>query len=290
MDDMDRLYYICSGICYKILQHISRKNERYERDLLTAVPNQDDVGLRHICFGGYETEIIKFIAERYSKEFAGGTFVDVGAHIGSHTTRLARYFEKVYSFEPNPDTFDLLTLNTSRLNNVLCIREALSNKNDYRQFKSERFNTGKSRITDNIQASNSIVQTKTLDQHHKLLKNISFIKIDVEGHENEVIAGGVEIIKKQKPMLMIEILSDEIHQGTSATLETLSDLGYATFYSLETRSAFDQFFLPTRTPESIKLVFHLVRTLIFGTPKIQCVPLQINDLVKRDYEAILCRC
>lgn len=287
---MERVYYIFSGICYKILQHISRKNERYENVLLTAVPNQDDVGLRHMCFGGYETEIIKFIVERYSKEFEGGTFVDVGAHIGSHTTRLAKYFEKVYSFEPNPDTFDLLALNTSKFENVFCIREALSNKNDYQKFKSERFNSGKSRITENTHESNSIVQTKTLDQHHKLLKNIRFIKIDVEGHENEVIAGAVDLIKKHKPMLMIEILSDEIHQGTSTALETLSGLGYAAFYSLETRSAFEQFFLPAHAPEAIKLVFHLVQTAVFGTPKIRCVPLQIKELVKKDYEAILCRC
>ena len=287
---MTRLHYILSGICYKTIQNISHRNETYEGGSLIAVPNQDDVGLRHVCFGGYETEIIKFIVERFSEEFAGGTFVDVGAHIGSHTTRLAKYFEKVYSFEPNPDTFNLLTLNTSRFKNVHCIKEALSNKSDYRQFKRERFNSGKSRITDDIQASNSIVEAKTLDQHHRILNNISFIKIDVEGHENEVIAGGVKLIKKQKPMLMIEILSDEIHQGRSTAQKTLSGLGYATFFSLETKSAFERLFLPTRTPKPIKLAFHLFETLVFGTPKVRCVPLQINKLVKRNYEAILCRC
>ena len=36
-------------------------------------------------------------------------------------------------------------------------------------------------------------------------KNIGFIKIDVEGHELEVINGARKLIKENKPILLIEI-------------------------------------------------------------------------------------
>ena len=48
------------------------------------------------------------------------------------------------------------------------------------------------------------VETKKLDDFN-FLNKISFIKIDVEGHETEVIKGSLNIINKHKPILLVEI-------------------------------------------------------------------------------------
>ena len=48
------------------------------------------------------------------------------------------------------------------------------------------------------------VVTKKLDNFN-FTNKISFIKIDVEGHEIEVIEGGKLMIKKNKPVLLVEI-------------------------------------------------------------------------------------
>jgi FkbM family methyltransferase len=49
------------------------------------------------------------------------------------------------------------------------------------------------------------VTTKTLDSLN--LTNVTMIKIDVEGHENAVLNGGVETIKRNSPVIFIENLS-----------------------------------------------------------------------------------
>ena len=47
----------------------------------------------------------------------------------------------------------------------------------------------------------------------KIKNDIGFIKIDVEGHEKNVIQGGLDTIKKNKPVLLIEI--EEKHTKAS---------------------------------------------------------------------------
>jgi uridine kinase len=44
-----------------------------------------------------------------------------------------------------------------------------------------------------------------LDDYYKDIKNIDFIKIDVEGYEALVIEGAFELIKKFKPYLYVEV-------------------------------------------------------------------------------------
>ena len=61
------------------------------------------------------------------------------------------------------------------------------------------------------------VSKSTLDSlcTHK----ISFVKIDVEGHEMEVLAGGQKLIAEQKPVLMVE--AEERH--STGTLEKIKN-------------------------------------------------------------------
>ena len=61
-------------------------------------------------------------------------------------------------------------------------------------------------------------------------KEIGFIKIDVEGHEKNVINGAVEIIRRNKPSLLVEI--EERHSKTSVeeTLNFINKLGYKSYF------------------------------------------------------------
>ena len=74
-----------------------------------------------------------------------------------------------------------------------------------------------------IKSSNKwahIVQTQRLDDVMKEKKNISLIKIDVEGEEYEVLQGALEIIKQNQPHIFIE--TDKLEVITAY----LSFLGY----------------------------------------------------------------
>lgn len=62
------------------------------------------------------------------------------------------------------------------------------------------------------------------------LENVSFIKIDVEGHEEAVLAGALETIRANSPTLLIECEERHNPGGLARINETLSGLGYEGFF------------------------------------------------------------
>jgi hypothetical protein len=56
---------------------------------------------------------------------------------------------------------------------------------------------------------------------------ISFVKIDVEGHELEVLRGGIETLRRHRPNLLIEIEQRHSPVPIFHTLDFLASLGYA---------------------------------------------------------------
>lgn len=73
------------------------------------------------------------------------------------------------------------------------------------------------------------VQIETLDNIS--INNIGFIKIDVEGHELEVINGARETLIKNKPILLIEIEKRHSKRSVEATIDIINNLGFECFFS-----------------------------------------------------------
>ena len=72
------------------------------------------------------------------------------------------------------------------------------------------------------------VETKKLDELIQL-NNLGFIKIDVEGHETEVIKGSTELIKKNKPTLLVEIEERHSKKPIDLTINYIKGFGYECF-------------------------------------------------------------
>ena len=72
------------------------------------------------------------------------------------------------------------------------------------------------------------VESITIDSLN--LHDIGFIKIDVEGHELEVLKGAVKSLKKFSPMLQIEVEQRHISYPMEKVFEFLDSLGYAGFF------------------------------------------------------------
>src|SRR5207248_7153229 len=71
------------------------------------------------------------------------------------------------------------------------------------------------------------VRTRTLDDlRAEVSRTISFVKIDVEGHELAVLRGGVRCLDEDKPTILVEI--EERHSRTpmSETFDFLLSRGY----------------------------------------------------------------
>jgi FkbM family methyltransferase len=148
-------------------------------------------------------------------------FVDVGAHIGSYAIPIAKKAQKVIAFEPNKYTFELLTKNIAlnHLTNIEVYNIAVSKKRGAVSFMYEN-QSSYSRIIDGEQSmnvtviedakgydNNNIHLVNTIDLDSVLLKEdrIDWIKIDVEGHELDVLEGAMQTIHMYKPKIIIEI-------------------------------------------------------------------------------------
>ena len=130
-----------------------------------------------------------------------GTAVDVGAHVGLWTRVLADYFQRVIAYEPAPAALECLDLNTEDLRNVEVHMFAVASRSGTYRLAEVEKNSGNTGIaygsTPGIQ-----VQAVALDSHLDL--DVDFMKIDVEGWEPEVLRGSELLIKRCRPVIVVE--------------------------------------------------------------------------------------
>ena len=145
---------------------------------------------------------------------------------------LAKCSEKVYAFEPNPKSFNILKKNVKK--NVSVFPFAITNKSGTDFLKIPKGKKGYSNqggSLRNVKLDKNFgkikVITKKLDDIN--LKNIGFIKIDAEGSELNVLNGAKKIIKKYKPTLLIEIEERYISEPIEKSLKRILDFGYNGF-------------------------------------------------------------
>ena len=134
---------------------------------------------------------------------------DIGANVGDWTIMAANIFERatIYSFEPIPSTFSILSKNVIDYGLVVPSNIALGSRRcclemyDYsNNSASQRASIYQEALTMRASGVGSVklqVQATTVDLftlEHRV-DHISFMKIDVEGHEFEVLRGASDLIK-----------------------------------------------------------------------------------------------
>jgi len=158
-------------------------------------------------------------------------FWDVGANIGLISGNLLRSFPsaKFYLFEPNPDLTRRLTSLFTAMSNVSITETALSDRNARARLNIVPRHSAISTLssTQNAGAIGIDVELQTgdhfLSTHSESAPDL--IKIDVEGHEVEVLQGCQKLIATHKPVIIFEhlFLSDD-------SLKSLVPPGYDLFY------------------------------------------------------------
>ena len=190
----------------------------------------------------YEKELK--VIERYSDKTKDA--LDIGVYRGVYSYKLSEYFKTVHSFEPNPLLYPYLEKNLNKIiKNIKLYNIALSDNNEETELKLPLRTT--SMFKDNIEElfqlgaatmhpANKIekykkipIKTKKLDDI-ELKNEIGFIKIDVEGHEKNVLKGGEKIIKKNKPPLLVEIEKRHSGKDVIETIEFINSYGYNAYY------------------------------------------------------------
>lgn len=126
------------------------------------------------------------------------TCIDAGAHIGIITRLLAKHFSRVIAFEPHPQTFKCLQRNTRHLPNVEIHRAALGGvKGQMGIEMAPTTNSGDRQII-----SGTGVKVVTLDSLR--LKDVDFIKMDIQGYELFALQGAVRTLQRCRPVCLIE--------------------------------------------------------------------------------------
>lgn len=158
-------------------------------------------------------------------------FLDVGANIGIYSYYFSNIFEKVDAFEPIKEiTHRLLALKNESLkvHNV-----ALSNKEGNVKFhipivKGNLRTPYASLEKRNVECEIRNVKVNTIDSYN--FNDVDLIKIDVEGHERFVIEGAKILIKKCKPILIVEIEQRHLSIDIGTVFEGIKELEYTGFF------------------------------------------------------------
>lgn len=154
----------------------------------------------------------------WSKQFCNKThnFIDIGAHSGTYSISLANNCNNVYAFEPQKMTYYALCGGVALSNhkNVNCVNVALGAPEQVGKSKLNIVSNdgGGSTVLaiDKILKSEDII-IETLDSYK--IDNISFIKIDVEGNELNVLKGATKTLEKSNyPPILFEsnVQNDEL--------------------------------------------------------------------------------
>jgi len=163
----------------------------------------------------------------------GGTVIEGGAHVGTHTLPLAQIVGengRVLCFEPQPEAYRLLRRNIRRadLRQVEARSEALGAEPgsmvlpDINYTQSGNFG-GVSLVAEATHGEQHRVARTSIDALQ--LDACDVVKLDVEGAECAVLEGAVETIKRLRPVLFFEIAHNR--GGVEAMIPTwLAEYGY----------------------------------------------------------------
>lgn len=197
--------------------------------------------LKRAIDNNYEKELS--LIERFANKSRDA--IDVGVYRGVYSLKLSQNFKFVHSFEPNPLLFPYLSKNLEKIiKNIKLYNLALSNKDSETVLKlpirsrsifkdniEELYQLGAASIHPNNEFENFKkvpVNTEKLD--NLSINNIGFIKIDVEGHELEVIEGAKKTIIKNKPILLIEIEKRHSKRSVEETIGFINNLNYDCYF------------------------------------------------------------
>lgn len=127
--------------------------------------------------------------------------MDIGANIGNHAFFFKEVCkaDRVVCFEPHPDNLPLLHRNCASCE-IYEVGLSSENKDGFLELREDtNHNSGTSKLGE----SGHPIQIRTLDSYN--FSDVTFVKIDVEGLEVEVLKGAQETIQQSHPDIMVEI-------------------------------------------------------------------------------------
>ena len=176
----------------------------------------------------------------YLKELVkpGFVCVDIGANVGYYSVFLSQHAGsegRVYAIEPVPMFGNVFMRNTEKfaLNNITLYRCALGSERKEVTLGTPMidgvFRHGLTKIIENNSEANAqtyAAQMEIADQLFEPLNKIDFLKCDVEGYEVILFPQMLRTLERCKPLIQIEISSEE---NRDKLMKLLQHLGYKVY-------------------------------------------------------------
>jgi FkbM family methyltransferase len=159
--------------------------------------------------------------------------IDVGANEGLYTDRMYRVAAQVIAFEPIADLAASLQSRYPRARVEKCaLSSSAGTRTLYVPYVSGRFLQTRASLdrsaNPGMLSSEQLAPVRRLDDF--AFDNVGLIKIDVEGHESDVLAGARATIARNRPALIVEI-EERHHVGESARIvQALINLDYRLYF------------------------------------------------------------
>lgn len=166
--------------------------------------------------------------------------VDVGANVGDWSIGIALLTDatEITAFEPVPDTFVQLCRNCAPFAHIRCVQSALGAKVGETEMNVHRLHAMSSvlRIRDDVRRIHGMeediaialqVPLTTLDESLSGCEEISLLKLDVQGYEPQVLAGGCAVMQRTQS-LIVEVTYSSYYEG---------DMQFADLHQLITSTA-----------------------------------------------------
>lgn len=152
-----------------------------------------------------------------------GLMLDIGANIGSHCLQFSQKDITIWAFELHHQNFSLLKQNCKNYPSIKCFNVGVGSNTSIVKYNDGHFsNSGVVKLDAYGSNDNIVIAIDDL----KIEEELTFIKIDIEGHELSAFEGMRNTLLKHKPMIWVEDLNNNAK-------EYLKDLGYVILKSKE---------------------------------------------------------
>jgi FkbM family methyltransferase len=190
----------------------------------------------HMALGTYERNELLFVLNRLCP---GDVFIDVGAHIGYFSLPSARKVTpggRVIAIEPTPSSARILRDNAAlnELDIITVVEAAASDRTGTASLTTSRtsamWNTLEPNTLSDAAAPVAVTVT-TIDHVLESLgwPGVRLMKLDVEGHEQRVLAGAAEALDRNPHMEILFEVSGGNPERTRVSMTTLYYLAHRGF-------------------------------------------------------------